>query len=238
MKTKRFLLSLMVTFFLLLGCDKDDETVTGEGTLNFKVTFWNIEFPDDKKMGVAGEENTVYTLPIVDIKNYFYKIEVSTTEIRNGVSSEGIEWIDIFESDPNQMIYLTDINLTKDIPAGNYRSIRLSGKDYMYWVCEFLGNKMYIPDGDPDDDSIDWQYFTEAGAFDIENGVFVLGTDRERLGGFEIKANKTTNLIMRNNLKTLDWHDNDGSGDWSDGDGIYNWTVPEGITTMLDFIVE
>ncbi len=60
---------------------------------------------------------------------------------------------------------------------------------------------MYIPDGDPDDDSIDWQYFTETGGFDIEDGVFVLGTDRERLGAFEIKANKTTNLIMLQELR-------------------------------------
>jgi len=240
MKTKLFLLSLMATSFLLLGCDKDDKTGNEVGTLNFKVTFWNIEFPVDKKQGVTGKEN-VYTLPIVDMKNYVYKFEVSETELKEGASPEGIEWVTIFESDPNQMIYFSEIELSKDIQAGDYRSIRISGKYFgdFIWVCEFQGNKMYIiPDRDPDDDSIVWEHFTETGGFDIEDGVFVLGTDRERLGTFEIKANKTTNLIMRYNLKTLDWHDNDGSGDWSDGDDISNWTVPEGVTTMMDFIVE
>ena len=237
MKIRQIILGLLVTVLLFTGCEKDD-SVTGEGTLKFRTTVWNAEVSDDSKKSLAKSTGETYTLDLINTRHLLHKIEITTDEIAEGVSPDDINWLVMYES--SEEMLATDREISVIVPAGEYIGFRITQRNLMYWVCELGDEIMEIPslnNSELPDDAQLINYFGEEGLHEIEDGLFVLRYPNERLGSFEVKPDRTTNVTMRMNLKTLDWIDNDGSGNWSEGDELTNWTVPEGITTMTDFIV-
>ena len=238
MKIKQFFLGLLTTALLFAGCEKDD-SVTGEGTLNFRTTVWNAEVSDGSKKSLTKSTGETYTLDLINTRQLLYKLEITTDEITEGVSPDKINWVVMYES--SEEMLATDREISLIVPAGKYIGFRITQRNLMYWVCKLGNDVMELPslgNSELPNDAQLINYFGEEGLHEIEDGLFVLRYPKERLGSFEIRPGRTTNVAMRMNLKTLDWIDNDGSGSWSEGDELANWTVPEGITTMTDFIVE
>lgn len=245
MITKNAFICLLVFALILISCSEDvtspkDEETNGDiGTLEFRMTVWNAEHPGGLKNIYSKTQADTHTVDIINTRHLIPKIEISTDEVKEGVSPNDINWTVMYES--NVEMLATDRGITIELPVGKYVSFKLTQRNLMYWVCNFEGDIFEFPsfnnsDIGPDDLLVN--YFGETGLHEIEGGVFVLKYERERLGSFEIKPSKKTKVTMRMNLITLDWIDNDGSGDWSDGDELTNWRTPEGVTTMTDLIVE
>ena len=228
-----------ITTIFATSCDKDDEISNGDGTLVFRTTVWNAELPDDSKKASFKATAVTRTVDLINTRHLIPKIEISTDEIKEGVSPDDINWTVMYES--SEEMLATDREISIELPAGKYVSFRLTQRNQIFWVCTYDGDTYEFPslnNSEIGSDELLVNYFGETGLHGIKDGVFVLEYERERLGTFQIKPNRTTDVTMRMNLITLDWIDNDGSGDWSEGDELTNWTVPDGITTMTDFIVE
>jgi len=245
MISKNTLMCLLVFALIITSCSedvtspKDNGTNGDKGTLEFRTTVWNAEFPDGLKNIYSHTQTDTNTVDIINIKHLIPKIEISTDEVKGGVSPGDINWTVMYES--SEEMLATDREITIELPVGKYVSFKLTQRNLMYWVCNFEDRIFEFPsfnDSELDPNAQLINYFGETGLHEIEGGVFVLKYERERLGSFEIKPNAKTKVTMRMNLITLDWIDNDGSGDWSDGDELTNWRTPEGITTMTDLIVE
>lgn len=245
MKTKNAIMFLFVSSLLFISCSedvtspKDEETNGGIGTLEFRMTVWNAEHSGGLKNIYSQTQADTHTVDIINTRHLIPKIEISTDEVKSGVSPADINWTVMYES--SEEMLATDREITIELPVGKYVSFKLTQRNLMYWVCNFEGRIFEFPsfnDSELDPNAQLINYFGETGLHEIEGGVFVLKYERERLGSFEIKPNAKTKVTMRMNLITLDWIDNDGSGDWSDGDELTNWRTPEGITTMTDLIVE
>lgn len=236
---KKTILSLMTASLLLLSCDKNENNDAEKGTLTFLTTVWNTKLSDDVTKTLLKAKGDTNTVDLINIRHLISKIEITTDEIKDGVSPNDINWTLMYES--NQEMLHTDREVTIELPVGEYKGIKLTQRNLMYWVCLFEGDTIEFPslnNSDLQQNAELFNYFGEEGFYEIEDGVFVSTNAEERLGFFEIKPDATTKVTMRMNLITLDWVDSDGSGEWSYGDELTNWTVPEGVTTMTDFIVE
>ena len=175
----------------------------------------------------------------MDTRGCIYSIDVSTGDVVEG-EVDTLDWMNIYTS--SEELLASQRRITVDLPVGNYKTIRFYMRNKMYWVCVVDGDTVEFEsynfgELEPGDTIVN--VFSPQGLFYYdEEGCFVLGTETEKIGGFEIRENVTTNVTLRQNLLTLDWIDADSNGVWSDGDMLDNWTSPEGIETMVDFIVE
>lgn len=237
------LLLVIVSVFLLIGCDSDKATepATDMGNLEMYMTVWNVYEGDYGKLSnMPSTAKTVYTTDLIDVRHLIPEIQVTTDEIEAGVAANSVDWITIYQSDEEMLHTERQVNI--EIPAGDYRGIRIVQRNLVYWVCTYEGEVFEFPglnnsELEPEDLLVNT--FGEDGLYDIDdNGNFYLYHDGEKLGTFEVLVDINTKVTMRLNIQTIDWHDNDNSGDWSYGDELSNWTLPEGIDTMSDFIVE
>ena len=167
-----------------------------------------------------------------------YKIEVSTGEIIEG-KPDNLDWKTIYESS-NEILH-TELKISIDLPIGAYKSIKLTMSNRLSWICTLRGNTLEFPDLNssqliPEAKILNW--FGKEGLFLLDANNFKLVQPKEKLGLFEIRSGKITNVTLRMNIKTLDWIDNDRDGKWSFGDRLDNWTTPQGIDTMMDFIIK
>ncbi len=241
MKTKNVIVCVLTSMLFFVSCDKEDDVGAKNGTLNFLFSVWNAEHAPIMNIIAINVENNSHhhTLELINVRQFIPKIEVTTDEIRDGLSPDDIDWFTMYESS-EEMLH-TDRNVTIEIPVGNYTGFRITQRSLFYWVCVFEGDTIEFPAYNnpnigPNDLLIN--YMGEDGLYELKDGVLMLRHPNEKLGTFEIMPNKTTRVTMRMNIISIDWHDNDGSGDWSNGDQLSNWSLPEGITTMSDFIVE
>jgi len=237
MKLFKMMFIIVLFTMMLSGCSEDNTTEPEtDGTLHFRMTTWNAEQSD--RIIENNNHRSMHTVDLIDIRHYIPKIEVTTDEVSEGLSAADITWTTMYESSV-EMLH-TEREVTIQLPAGNYRGVKLTQRNRMAWVVEYQGNPIdcwTIQINNLGQDELFVNYFGENGLYAVEGGVFVPDVPGEQLGSFEIRAGETTDLVMRLNFTTVDWYDNDNSEDWSEGDDIDNWQLPDGITTMTDFIV-
>jgi hypothetical protein len=245
LRSKMAVISTVLAIALLMSCGKKD--VTGptqeKGTLKFSTTVWNQYIAKavkalSKTLTATSSPGDTNTCNLINLKSIMYKIEVSTGEIIEG-KPDNLDWKTIYESS-NEILH-TELKISIDLPIGAYKSIKLTMSNRLSWICTLRGNTLEFPDLNssqliPEAKILNW--FGKEGLFLLDANNFKLVQPKEKLGLFEIRSGKITNVTLRMNIKTLDWIDNDRDGKWSFGDRLDNWTTPEGIDTMVDFIIK
>ncbi len=231
---------LIFCLFLLIGCkDSPTGSDTETGILEFYTTVWNAWIQGGREM-LVNTNRTVYTVDLIDIRHLIPEIQVTTDVVAVGVPANSIEWITIYESEV-EMLH-TEREISLEIPAGDYKCLRITQRNLLYWVCEYQSVVHEFPsynDGDLQPDDLLVEYLNEDGLYLVDDqGYFQLNHPGEKLGTFEVLPDMHTRVTMRLNIQTIDWHDNDNNGLWSGDDELDNWATPEGIDTMTDFLVE
>lgn len=211
-----------------------------KGTLKMRTTVWSAFNDAVWKKEYNRSAGDTHTCELTNIRHFIPLIQVTTDEIKSGVLANSIKWTTIYES--SQEMLHTDRVFEIALEPGKYKGIRIEQRNKMYWVCTFNGATIEFPSVNNSEIGADeriFNVFGEDGLYETnEEGKFVVNTNNEKLGFFEIFAGKTTRVSNRLNITALDWLDADGDGKWSPGDELIKWHTPEGVNTMSDFVVD
>jgi hypothetical protein len=210
------LFALILTTQCDNGVKPEDNVSTG--TLQFDYTVIN-----SLAKSVIADTNTC---KLIDLKSTVYSIEVASGTVTVG-GTDNLDWKTIYES-TSEMLGSQRVFPSVVLPVNTYNCIRIKQKNRLWWVCEFGGNVIELPDLNARDvhpDSMSAiNVFSDSGLYTYEsNGKFTMMTPNEKLGGFEIRNAQTTNLTLVMNINTLDWIDADSSLTWTEGDDLDNW---------------
>jgi hypothetical protein len=237
MKKINISLCFLLLLFLGSGCDLFNGGGSQTGTLRYRATTWNAEFPD--AMPKASRDTLATdTLKLIDVIQYLAKMEVTTDEIDSGVTrAEDVNWTVIYQSTEEMLI--THRDFTVELPVGDYKGYRAIQGNRFYWVCISGNDTINIPslnDNSLAPDSLITGHIDDKGFYEInDDGIFVKIND-EKLGVFEIRPAEFTKVTVRMNLMALVIDSLAFAQD-----STYNfldWLLPEGISTMSDFIIE
>lgn len=233
MKTTYIRLFLIFLFLLGMSCDLFNGRETTTGTLQYRSTTWNAEFPDALN---KASSNTLAndTLKLIDVIQYLAMLEVTRDEIDSGITrAEDVTWTVIYQS--TEEMLTTHRDFTIELPIGEYKAYRITQGNRLYWVCTLENDTIQIPTLQNDSlpyNSLLIDYHNDKGIYYInENGIFIRSRN-EALGVFEIRPSALTKITVRLNLMTLVIESQDSTYN------IIDWLLPEGITTMSDFLIE
>lgn len=236
MKTTYFSLFLVCLFFLGTSCDLFNGRET-TGTLQYRVTTWNAEFPDAFNKA-SSDKLATDTLKLIDVIQYLAMMEVTRDEIDSGITrAEDVTWTVIYQS--TEAMLTTHRDFTIEMPVGEYKGYRITQGNRLYWVCTLENDTIQIPDlnksSAPSNDLIIGHHTNEGRYYINEDGIFIK-KNNEALGIFEIRPALLTKITVRMNLTSLVIDSLAFAQDSSYN--IIDWLLPEGITTLSDFIVE
>lgn len=223
---------LCVAVVVGTGCEtggSEDDT----GTL---VVYLTVGSQDLQRSADATKRVARAGLPIVDVKNVIHEISVSM-DVPVAGAPDDLEWHTLYQGDT--VVYESQLELQQDLPAGNYRSLRLVMGNDFFWVCEFNDGVVELADSMGGASTVINVFSTDGLYTPDESGNLVISSTVEKMGtSFEVKAGQTTVLTLQSNMNTVDWDDADDSGTWTAGDSLANWTTVPGTDTMADFIVD
>ncbi len=223
---------LCVAGVVATGCEtggSDDDT----GTL---VMYLTVGSQDAQRSADPTKRVARTGIPLVDMKNVIHEISVSM-DVPVAGAPDDLEWHTLYEGDA--VVYQSQLELQQDLPAGNYRSLRLVMGNDFFWVCEFNDGVVELADSMGGASTVVNVFSADGLYTPDESGNLAISTTAERMGtSFEVRAGETTVLTVQSNMNTVDWNDADDSGTWTAGDSLSNWTTVPGTDTMADFIIE
>lgn len=237
MKKINISLCFVLLLFLGSGCDLFNGGGTQTGTLHYRSTTWNAEFPD--AMPKASPDSLATdTLKLIDVIQYLALMEVTTDAIDSGITrAEDVNWTVIYQS--TEEMLTTQREFTIELPVGDYKGYRITQGNGFYWICTSGIDTLEIPslndDSRPANDLI-IGHIDDKGFYEInDDGIFIKKND-EALGVFEIRPASLTTITVRMNLTALVIDSLAFAQDSTYH--ILDWLLPEGISTMSDFIIE
>ena len=190
------------------GCEtggSEDDT----GTL---VVYLTVGSQDLQRSADATKRVARAGLPIVDVKNVIHEISVSM-DVPVAGAPDDLEWHTLYEGDA--VVYQSQLELQQDLPAGNYRSLRLVMGNDFFWVCEFNDGVVELADSMGGASTVVNVFSADGLYTPDESGNLAISTTAERMGtSFEVRAGETTVLTVQSNMNTVDWNDADDSGTW------------------------
>lgn len=250
-------LNLLVCFFLsgllLTSCGKDDNKT---GKLVFKAVkeMPGIKSVSSTKFDKEKIKKGGIVMHTVNLKLTVTEIWVSQEEVVVGMP-DNLTWYPIGTN--NELKYFDEYEFTvNDLPAGNYKSIKMVFKNIWYRVAVLQSDTGVVMElrenmGTSDctyDGTIPANYFSTGGNHRInENGKFYLTSSGEKVGGFEIQEKKIAKVFWKlggtSNIPitacTFEWIDNNNNGQWDCGiDQTDNFDCPPGVDVMWGFIVQ
>jgi hypothetical protein len=236
---KRLYISLCFVLLLFLGsgCDLFNGGGTQTGTLQYRTTTWNTEFPDAMPKA-SRDALATDTLKLIDVIQYLAMMEVTTDAIDSGVTrAEDVNWTVIYQSTEEMLTTHRDFSV--ELPVGDYKGYRVTQGNRLYWVCTSGNDTLEIPslndNSRPHNDLI-IGHINDKGFYEInDDGIFIKKND-EKLGVFEIRPATLTKITVRMNLMALVIDSQAFAQDSTYN--ILDWLLPEGISTMSDFIVD
>lgn len=238
MKTGKFINGFikLLTFLILLTsfnqCKKSDTEPTGR--IHFKC---DLASPKSSNSPLS---DSTKICSIDNIKWTIEEISVSTEPIVDG-NTDDITWTNILTND--QLQNFDQYDFTFDLPAGVYSTLKIKMKNRGIWICSYNDTTYEFEDFncsscDPNGESPVNYFYTDGLHYVDNSGVFYIKSPGEKIGGFEIKEGKTTNISWIINLIQLTWFDTNVNGQWDTGiDKLDDWATPSGVETMFDFVV-
>ena len=263
MKTIKIIniLILTVSMLMLSGCDKD--TGNQNGTLVFKMINPIANLYKSASLTKADLRNTALTGDITEVITVSLKACVGDVWVSTGTVAHGqpnnLEWIKITSVTNNERKLFEDYMTfsTTYIPAGVYKSIKVTLKNHFYRYAvlksnhavkyEFLETMGSYLDpsycNDTDESWASTNYFGPGGNHIDENGIFKLVSAGEKLGGFTIEKGATVTLSWRMGGGTTDVcttliTDVNHNRRWDCGVDTMDFDCPPTVTVMWDFVVE
>ncbi len=237
----------------IASCNTDDSPVTG--TFEFRTsnplagsgkTEWILQNPS-LEGDTTITENTSLKVAIGDIW-------VSQGEVKEG-QADNLEWIRLTSVTNTELKLVEDYVFTPvDLPAGTYKSIKMTlrnifyrhvrsvaNPDVVYELLETMGST-FAPCDENDTTWAKTNYFSTDGNHVLNNGVFQLVSAGERIGGFEIEADRKAIVTWRFGAGATEpcmnkLIDLNGNLQWDCGTDDLMIICPPGMDQMADFVI-
>jgi hypothetical protein len=194
----------------------------------------------------------------LNLKLTVTEIWISKDEFKAG-GKDNLTWIKIGEND--ELKNFDEYTFTaEDIPAGVYKSIKITFKNIFYRLAAYqsdISNIITMKErmGDWIGDCTDEEalaptnYFNSSGNHNLSGENFIAVNPNEKLTGFEIKPGKITKLYWKLGderpwdpyVCTFEWIDENNNGIWDCGvDRMdnFNCNMNPPLETMWIFIAE
>lgn len=186
--------------------DDDDNLVDKTtGVLEFKM----IKPNSSGKKSISLKSTTINPLLLGDTTHTILKgvrscigdIWVSQGEVKAG-HTDDLEWIRLTDVTNTQLRLFEDYSFApKEVPAGTYRSIKITIKKVFYWHTELASDSTvkyellqtnagtFDPCDENDTSWVKTNYFSTDGNHTLDDdGVFELASAGEKVGGFTVEV--------------------------------------------------
>lgn len=236
---------LIILPFIFWNCNEDSKIPKVENTGKLQFGF--------RMPGENGFKRTdTNSCKLLDVGAQLQYFGVGKTRLKDKSLAQDYNWVELFSyKNPQDLefsFYKDRQEIVLNLDTGAYVSTKIIQNMQITWMLE-------TPNGDTIL-AIDYnntscersqetrgffiEYLDSTGMFTQKNNSILRCTNNgtEGLGEFEIRAGKTTKVIMRNNISGMDWIDVDGSGDWTEGDKLDNWTTYDGSGLMMKYEIE
>ncbi len=217
MKTKTLFSLLFIALILIAGCTEESSTEVEEkdGLLEFKTLNPMASMQKSTPFIKSTTSNPPLTGPITKTITTSFNLAigdvwVSQEEVIAGTTDD-LEWIRLTSSTNTELKLFEDYSfLAVEIPAGTYRSIKITFRNIFYRYCYLVSDpsikynllesmRGWTDACDANDTT--WaktNYFSQDGNHSLnDNNVFELVSEGEKLGGFSIEAGKTAVVSWR-----------------------------------------
>lgn len=112
------------------------------GTLEFRLTYIGTQVMN--KAALPAEE-VIYTLPLIDISQILYKMEISTDTIYDGCPFNQ-KWLSIYET--NEEMLNSERNISAEVPPGQYKALHITQRNMLGWIGVYQGDTLDWKDKD------------------------------------------------------------------------------------------
>ncbi|HBG23614.1 MAG: hypothetical protein A2X17_07715 [Bacteroidetes bacterium GWF2_41_61] len=191
---------------------------------------------------------------MVTLKFCVGDVWVSTGEVKAG-GTDNLTWVRLTTTTNQELKNFEDYTFPPvEIPAGTYKSIKITFKNRFYRVVTLNSNPTVKyelletmgsfddPCNDNDESWVDPNYFTEQGNHKIVGGVFKVVSPGEKLRGFSIESGKTVTLNWRLGAGVTEPCTNalldlNKNRRWDCGTDDITIICPPSVEFMWDFVV-
>lgn len=179
---------------------------------------------------------------------------VSTGEVKVG-GTDNLTWVRLTSVTNQDLKYFEEYTFPPvEIPAGTYRSIKITFKNRCYRVVTLNSNptvkyelletmgSSFAPCNENDESWVAPNYFTEQGNHKLVGGVFQVDNGGEKLRGFTVESGKTVTLSWRLGAGSTESCTNalldlNKNRRWDCGTDDITITCPPSVEYMWDFVV-
>ena len=189
---------------------------------------------------------------LIDVGNQMQYFGVGTKRLVDQANAAEYSWVTLYSNEAPQDLELSYFtqrgDVTFDLDPGSYVANKHIQNNKVVWVLKTpAGDTIYAEDSnttncplDRDSRGFFIEYNDSTGMFTEAGGKIhrCRSGGSEGLGEFEIRAGKTTQVIMRMNISHIEWIDTDSSGNWSDGDKLDNFETFDGSPLMMRYEVK
>lgn len=190
---------------------------------------------------------------MVTLKFCVGDVWVSTGEVKAG-GTDDLTWVRLTTTTNQELKNFEDYTFPPvEIPAGTYKSIKITLKNRLYRVVRLNSNptvkyelletmgSSQAPCNDNDESWVAPNYFTEAGNHKLSGGVFVVDNSGEKLRGFKMESGKTVTLSWRLGAGSTESCTNslldlNKNRRWDCGTDDIQISCPPSVQFMWDFV--
>lgn len=262
MKPKTMFIALFGALIFLAGCD-NDSTEGQKGSLEIRCINPLTSTTKSDMQDLISKSafvnpplvgDTTETL-MISIKFGFGDVWVSKDEVKAG-QPDNLTWVKLTKTTNEEIKLFEEYTFPAvEIPAGTYKSIKISLKNRLYRVVQLTSDPSVVYElletmgssydpCDPTDES--WagtDYFSTDGNHSLRDGVFQLTAPGEKVGGFTVEPGKKSILTWRLGAGATETCtnyliDKNGNREWDCGIDDVKIVCPPSIEYMWDFVVD
>ncbi len=250
---------LMVLSLSIFSCGEGDDNgeENNNGVLQFKMTN-SVKTPEAMALKavtnpqLTGESTAVYT---TSMKLAIGDVWVSQGEVKAG-GADDLEWVRLTTSTNTEIKMFEDYSFSEvEIPAGTYKSIKITFRNVFYRYAELISDPsvkyelletMGSWEDACDENDESWaktNYFGPDGNHILNNDVFEMVSEGEKISGFTIEPDKTAVVSWRLGAGvttpcTTYLIDENDNLEWDCGVDRMEFDCPPEVKYMWDFVVE
>jgi len=246
---------VIMGMFLMLAssCEKEESS---KGELEFRTIIPSSSGKNSIYLKSATNPplvgDTTVTI-LKGVKACIGDIWVSQGEVKAG-QPDNLEWIRLTDVTNTQLLTFENYSFPpKEVPVGEYRSIKISLKNIFYWQTELSTNSSvtyellqtmgssFDPCNKNDESWTKTNYFSTDGNHKLsDGGLFELVAPNEKVGGFTVEAGKTAIVNWRWLMRgcTFKLLDKNRNRIFDCGIDDIDMTCSPEIENMFDFVVE
>jgi len=260
MKTVTIISTILCFGLLFSSCKKEDDSKT-KGLIKFKTSNpWNTgnKSPSLLKAFSLNPPLTGATTitETTSLKVCVGDVWVSQGEVKDG-EEDNLEWIKLTSITNTEAKLFEDYTFAAtEIPVGSYKSIKITFRNVFYRYARLVSDPSVayelletmgswtMPCNQNDTSWAKTNYFGPDGNRTLNDlNKFVLRTSGEKLGGFDIEANKTAVITWRLGAGATEpcityLIDENSNLKWDCGIDRMEFECPPEVKYMWDFVVE